>query len=67
MQEIIKNHNISQWQAEYIPSNKNQQVMNFWEDMGFTLRSTDKGIKKYSLAIYDFKPEQINFIKIVEE
>lgn len=67
MQEIIKNHDISQWQAEYIPSKKNQQVMNFWEDMGFRLQSTDKEIKKYSLATSEFKPEQIDFIKIVEE
>lgn len=67
MQEIIRKHDISQWQAEYIPSKKNQQVMNFWEDMGFTLQSTDKGIKKYSLATSEFKPEHIDFIKIVEE
>ncbi|NLG32009.1 MAG: hypothetical protein GX550_00635, partial [Syntrophomonadaceae bacterium] len=67
MQKIAKNRNISQWQAEYIPSKKNQQVMNFWEDIGFTLQSTDKGIKKYSLATSEFKPEQIDFIKIVEE
>lgn len=67
MQKIIRNHNISQWQAEYIPSKKNQQVMNFWEDMSFTLQSTDKGIKRYSLATSEFKPVQIDFIKIVEE
>ena len=67
MKEIIKSHNISQWQAEYIPSKKNQQVMSFWEDMGFTLQSKGNGIKKYSLATSEFKPEQIDFIKIVEE
>ena len=66
MQEIIRKHDISQWQAEYIPSKKITSN-EFWEDMGFRLQSTDKEIKKYSLATSEFKPEQIDFIKIVEE
>jgi FkbH-like protein len=47
----MKKHGINILEAEYIKTIKNSQVATFYDDMGFTLISCDKGIKKYSFDL----------------
>lgn len=57
--------NIIQWSAGYIPAKKNQQVENFWDDIGFTYMNTENGTKIYSLKKGGLKTKEITFVKII--
>jgi FkbH-like protein len=66
-QDIQKNHPVEIWEAEYIPTVKNQQVIDFWDKVGFTAVNQGGG-KKFYKKIEDI-PQKIkaDFIEIIEE
>ena len=40
---------LSSWEAEYRPTRKNAQVVDFWDRVGFSLRADSDSIKSYNL------------------
>ena len=50
--------------AKYIKTNKNQQVMDFYDDCSFKFISFDDSKRYYKLHISDYKPHDINYIKV---
>ena len=40
---------VSSWNAEYLPTQKNAQVATFWEGLGFTVEAAERGVKRYRL------------------
>jgi FkbH-like protein len=53
--------------AEYIPTQKNEQVEDFYDKVGFNLIENIDGTKYYSLNIADFEPKKVGYIKINTE
>ncbi|MEN6461510.1 MAG: HAD-IIIC family phosphatase [Syntrophomonas sp.] len=62
LSNIKENRNIQFVQAEYIPTIKNKQVSNFWDQIGFSVVKESEQKKQYHL--YAFKPRMIDFISI---
>ncbi|MEN6350422.1 MAG: HAD-IIIC family phosphatase [Syntrophomonas sp.] len=60
---------VSSWHAEYVPSQKNQQVAGFWDRTGFILKADDEGKKQYYFENENNESfrEEINFIRILED
>lgn len=57
----------TQVKAQYLPTKKNMQVSNFYEDNGFSLAETDAdGTKHYELAIAAFQPAAYSYIRLAE-
>jgi FkbH-like protein len=53
--------------AVYIPTQKNAQVEDFYDKIGFNLIENINGTKYYSLNISDFEPKKLDYIKINTE
>ncbi len=47
--DIRKNYNIKKWEASYIKTQKNKQVLNFWEKFDFYVKSEKKDVKYYQV------------------
>ena len=67
---VLKQNGYTQLKASYIPTLKNMQVKNFYENNGFTLVSeSDTGEKRYSLNMssFNYVPNDIYTVSITEE
>jgi FkbH-like protein len=53
--------------AAFIPTKKNAQVENFYDNVGFKIIENKDGNKHYSLNIVNFEPNKIDYIKINTE
>lgn len=51
-------------EAQYLPTQKNKPVSDFFEKCGFSLVSEKEGEKKYILAISDYNKQKIDYIKV---
>jgi len=51
-------------EAAYYPTNKNKPVNNFYEESGFSIINEDESFKHYQLKIIDYKPYNVEYIKI---
>lgn len=49
MRHIVADWQVQAWEAEYLPSAKNNQVADFWGRLGFTLLEEVKGDRRYRL------------------
>lgn len=58
---------INSWKAEYMPTQKNQQVADFWRLMGFTEISRQEGQARYELTGSAPRRETIPYIVIEKE
>lgn len=61
---IQKRWEVTSVQAEYIPSPKNMQTREFWEQLGFTLISDSQRGRLYNLSLENWKAPVVPFIKI---
>jgi predicted enzyme involved in methoxymalonyl-ACP biosynthesis len=50
--------------ANYIPTNKNAQVEDFYDKLGLNPIENIDGTKYYTLNIVDFEPKKLDYIKI---
>lgn len=50
--------------ATYIPSKKNAQVKDLYENIGFELINSESGTKEYELYVDNYKSSKINYINI---
>lgn len=49
MRHIVADWQVQAWEAEYLPSAKNNQVADFWGGLGFMLLEEVKGDRRYRL------------------
>jgi len=64
--EYLKSHNIKTVETEYIRTNKNNQVANFYDGLGFQLIHESGNEKKYILKIENYIPKNIDYIMLKE-
>ena len=60
----LKDHNIKTLQAEYVSTNKNPQVEQFYDMLGLTVIDNNINVKKYSLNLSDYIFKKIEYIAI---
>lgn len=51
-------------EAQYLPTQKNKPVSDFFEKCGFSVVSEKEGEKKYVLSIDDYNKQKIDYIKV---
>ena len=50
--------------STFIKTNKNLQVENFYENLGFQLKSQSESKKKYELKLKDYSFKKLPYIKV---
>jgi predicted enzyme involved in methoxymalonyl-ACP biosynthesis len=58
---------IDRWEADYIPTKKNQQVACFWEKLGFEIVQEKQGRKRYAMCVQPRPTPYKKFISIMKE
>lgn len=61
---FLKDHGCTTIEANYIPTQKNKPVIDFYEKCGFPLVEEKDGSKQYIIKKDDYKNQDINYIKI---
>jgi FkbH-like protein len=56
-------HQIKEIKSEYIPTKKNMQVNNFYDEFGFKIQSVNDGHLSYQLNTNQFIPKKFDYIK----
>lgn len=64
MMSFLIGHGCKMVEAQYLPTQKNKPVSDFFEKCGFPVISENEGGKKYVLAIDDYKKQNIDYIKV---
>jgi FkbH-like protein len=67
MEIIERGWHIKAWQAEYLPTQKNQQVAGFWSSLGFKEIGVHDGRRLYEFENGWTRPEKIAYIAVQEE
>ena len=49
----------------YIKTQKNEQVMDFYDRCSFNLLESSDSVRKYALDIIKYVPKKINYIEII--
>ena len=62
--DFLKDHGCSTIEANYIPTQKNKPVIDFYEKCGFPLVEEKDGCKQYIIKTDNYKYQDINYIKI---
>jgi FkbH-like protein len=62
---FLKAKGFSKVTADYFPTAKNNQVMEFYEGCGFSLLEQENGIKKYELILSDFQAKWPKYLSLV--
>jgi FkbH-like protein len=62
---FLKAKGFSKVTADYFPTAKNNQVMEFYEGCGFSLLSQENGNKKYELILSDFQAKWPKYLSLV--
>ena len=61
----LKDRKVELVSAQYIKTQKNEQVMDFFDQCSFPLKSSTESERNYSLDIRDYKSKQIDFMEII--
>ena len=61
----LKDRKVDLVSAQYIKTQKNEQVMDFFDQCSFPLKSSTESERNYSLNIKDYKSKQIDFMEII--
>ena len=64
LQKLEQEKKLLRWQAEFLPTKKNQQVNDFWDKVGFNLDIESEDRKLYSMEKMSRDFLNINFILI---
>lgn len=57
-------HSCNTVEAQYLPTQKNKPVSDFFEKCGFSVISEKEDEKKYALSISDYSKKNIDYIKV---
>jgi FkbH-like protein len=59
---------VTQVNGEYIPTQKNAQVADFLDVLGFQPQKSTAGVSQmYSLALSSYRPQRIDFIEVIQD
>ena len=61
---FLTGHGCKMVEAQYLPTQKNKPVSDFFEMCGFPVVFEKEGEKKYALAISDYNIKNIDYIKV---
>lgn len=61
----LKDRKVDLVSAQYIKTQKNEQVVDFFDQCSFPLKSSTESERNYSLNIKDYKSKQIDFMEII--
>ena len=61
---FLKGHGCNSIEAQYIPTQKNKPVSDFYEKCGLSVISESDGVKRYVLKIEEYKNNNIDYIKV---
>lgn len=64
--DIVKN-DFKTLSASYIPTNKNSQVEDYYDKLGFNIVNNINNNKQYSIILSSFKPKNLDYIKITSD
>ena len=64
MMSFLIGHGCKMVEAQYLPTQKNKPVSDFFEKCGFPVVFEKEGEKKYALAISDYNKKDIDYIKV---
>jgi FkbH-like protein len=62
----MKKKGIEKLRADYVKTQKNKQVENFYKECSFKLRSENELSKYYELKINDYNSKKINYIEVID-
>ena len=63
--KILLRRGISVLRAEYVATNKNIQVEHFYDNLGFSLVSSNEKTKSYSINLHEYRPRALEYIEII--
>jgi FkbH-like protein len=63
--DMMKRNKVKIVKARYIKTPKNEQVKTFYDKCSFKLTDSNESVRNYSLGVSEYKPKQINYIKVV--
>jgi FkbH-like protein len=63
----LKKNGITKVKASYIPTFKNDQVIELYDKIGFTLLGVFNSVKNYEINLNDYKPKLIDYINVTYE
>ncbi len=61
---FLKEHGCTTIVAQYIPTQKNKPVSDFFDRCGFKVVSEDEGTKNYSIEISEYNYQNVEYIKV---
>lgn len=64
MMSFLIGHGCKMVEAQYLPTQKNKPVSDFFDKCGFPVVFEKEGEKKYALAISDYNKKNIDYIKV---
>jgi FkbH-like protein len=64
MMSFLKDHGCKTVDSQYIPTQKNKPVSDFFDKCGFPVISENEGNKSYALNMDDYKENSIDYIKV---
>ena len=62
--KFLKEHGCTTIVAQYIPTQKNKPVSDFFDRCGFEVVSEDGGTKNYSIEISEYNYQHVEYIKV---
>ena len=62
--DMLNKEGVNIVKAEYIKTKKNNQVVNFYDDLGFIILSTNEPDKFYQIQMSDYNFHEIKYIEI---
>jgi len=62
--KYLQKANVETINAQYIKTYKNEQVINFYDALGFTCKDDDGIVKNYQLIADNYKSNNIDYIKV---
>ena len=65
--EKLKRENIIEIKAEYIKTQKNEQVKYFFDRCSFDLIDGSDSVRNYTLSVNSYDPKILDYIKVIDE
>ena len=65
--ERVKEKNVNVIKAQYIKTQKNEQVKEFYDQCSFCLDDESNYVRNYTLVVDKYEPKQLNYIEIINE
>ena len=62
-----REYGIEEIKSNFVPTEKNRPVVNFYDESNFQVIGEEDGNKFYTLKISDYKPHKVDYIRILKD